>query len=147
MIKNNLVMLLVQILAFFVCLFLGILLFGPDPQTDTYISWVNLFLYIFIFLWIGYRFLVDQGSWLKNVVSVMFVCAVCFLLIIYLGWHHDKIGRTLVNVTAFFLTIPVKWAWDFMRIPVWIRSIFIFIPALSAFIGLQFREYIKNILN
>lgn len=134
-----------QILLNIVCLLFDITLgicLGESPKTETIISWINLFLFVIVFLWIGNKYLKPQDHWMKNAGSVLFTCAVSFCLIISLDGNYSNMEQ-FVRLTVLFFNMPVQWAWDF-KIPIWNRGLFIFIPSLSAFIGLYSRFYKKK---
>lgn len=148
MIKNNIIILLVQIALSIICLTVNLIIgvsMGDRPETETVCSWLNLVVYVLVFFRVGNSKLNHQGHWLKNAGSVLFTTAVSFLLLLVLGDSLYNMGHIFGLITLVFI-IPVKWAWDFKNFSIWIRSLFILIPALSSFIGLYSRFYKKTSL-
>jgi hypothetical protein len=118
---------------------------GDRPETETVCSWLNLVVYVLVYFWVGNSKLNQQGHWLKNAGSVLFTTAVSFLLLLVLGDSLYNMGHIFGLISLVFI-IPVKWAWDFKNFSIWIRSLFILIPALFSFIGLYSRFYKKTSL-
>ncbi|MFF2879520.1 hypothetical protein ACFVR2_25040 [Gottfriedia sp. NPDC057991] len=151
MIKNNITMLFVQIALSIICLTVDLIIavnLGDRPLTDTVVSWLNLVVYVFFFFLLGKTKLDPQGHPLKNAGSVLFISGVSFFLMLLLSNHFDQMNH-LISLMTWVLILPVGWAQDVKHNPLAFRSLFVFIPAIAAFVGLTVRpdkQSVKELL-